>query len=129
MTEGLQSFLQDLAYMQSLPDADIGFLRTLQDTVLNKIREPMDLYQQMTQQATAGGGAPPMGMGGPGAAPPPGGGAPPGLAAMLGGGGGLPPGMGAGSPVPQGGQVPGNMMNGVAMPPVDELRRLLQTGS
>ncbi len=124
--EGLRAFMQDLAYMTTMPDADLDFLKNLQEIVLSKIRQPIDMYQQMTQAASTGGGSPVPGggmpqMGAPGASA---GGPPPGLAAML-GGGGMPPG---GSPVPQGPGVPG-MMNGVAMPPVDELRRLLQTGS
>jgi len=119
--EYLQSLLQDVAYAQSLPDADLDFLTNLQQLVLTKIREPME--SALAAAGMAGGGAPPVG-----GAPSPGGlpGMPGGdpMGGMPGGmpGGGMPGGMPM--PAPQGGGVPG-LRNGIAMPPVDELRRML----
>jgi hypothetical protein len=47
--EALQEMLQQVAYIQSLPDADLDFLTTLQVMLLAKLREPMQQYLQMVQ--------------------------------------------------------------------------------
>jgi hypothetical protein len=127
MSEYLTSLLQDVAYMQALPDADLEFLTNIQQAIVSKLRAPIE---QAMQQAQAMGGAPPMGsadpsMGGMGGDPMMGG-APGGMdpmAAMMGQmGGGMPP----PTPDAQGqGQLPPGLRNGIQMPPVDELRRLV----
>lgn len=120
MQEYLAGLLQDVAYMQSLPDADLEYLTNLQAVVLTKLREPMEAAMAAAQSS----GPPPLGsaspMGGSPASPM---GAPP----MGGGPMGPPPGMGGGPPMGGGGapQLPPGLRNGIALPPVDELRRLV----
>ncbi len=115
MNEYLSGLLQDVAYAQSFPDADLDYLTNLQAVILAKLREPME-----AAMANAQGGAPPLGS----ASPPPGIGGPPGAGGPPMGGppmGGPPPGP------PMGGapDLPPGLRNGIAMPPVDELRRLV----
>lgn len=120
MQEALQEMLQNVAYMQSFPDADLDFLTNLQQQILAKLRAPVEQYMAQAQQSM-GGGAAPVG-------PPPGGGMGGGgdlasqMAGMMGGGGpaGPPPGPPAG--------LPAGLRNGGGVPPVDELRRLLGAG-
>jgi hypothetical protein len=127
MSEYLTSLLQDVAYMQALPDADLEFLTNVQQMLVSKLREPIE----MAMQASMGGGPPGLGsadpsMGGgmmPGMDPMGGGGGMDPMAAMMGQmGGGMPP----PSPDMQGAsQLPPGLRNGIQMPPVDELRRLV----
>lgn len=125
MQEYLSGLLQDVAYMQSLPDADLEYLTNLQAVVLAKLREPMD--QAMAQAAQSappalGSATPGGGLGGPGpmgASPAPPMGPPPGPP-MGGPPMGLPPGPNGAPP-----GLPPGLRNGGSMPPVDELRRLV----
>lgn len=118
MSEGLTGILQQVAYMQTLPDADLERLSGLQMILLNMIRGPM-AQQLQSQGPLMAGNAPALGsaaspmtpsaMGGPpGMGGPPMGGPPPGAMPPMGGGG-----------------VPSGLRNGIALPPVDELRRLV----
>lgn len=119
MMEALRGVLQDLAFISTLPDADLEFVSGLQNTILQKVREPIMAYQQQVAQNSGMGGAPADPMGGAGAA------GMGGMAGQLAMGGGAPP-PPAAPPAPSGG-VPG-VRNGGTMPPVDELRRLLEVG-
>lgn len=120
MQEGLTAMLGQLAQMMALPDADLDTLSTLQAQLVQTLRKPQE--EAMMKYAQAGGVVP--GMGGPdaaGAMPTPGGQPPsqmptPSLDALMGGGGG-------GSAQPS--YRPWGVRNGGAMPPVDELRRLV----
>lgn len=118
MMEALRGVLQDLAFISTLPDADLEFVSGLQNTILQKVREPIMAYQQQVAQNSGMGGVPDP-MGGAGAA------GMGGMADQLAMGGGAPP-PPAAPPAPSGG-VPG-VRNGGTMPPVDELRRLLEVG-
>ena len=126
MSEGMVGLLQQLAVLKAAPDADLDAISGLESSILDIVKKPqrdaMDKIAQaggvvpgMDQQPPGqGGGMPPgMGPGGPPMSPggspmgpmggPPGGG----LAAQLAGAGG------------------GGPRNGGALPPVDELRRLI----
>lgn len=116
--EALQSVIQDLASMKTMPDADIGFILHIETQVVQYLRSGMDAQQQASNM----GG---MGMGNQ--APPP-------MDPMMGGGppemGGMPGGMGAGAMDPGSINLPasplasrqGPMM--ASMPPVDEINRM-----
>jgi U1 small nuclear ribonucleoprotein C len=127
--------------MQLLPDANVEFLRVLQDAVISEAQAP--LQAQAAAATTPGSmgvpgapppGMPPMGPGGPPGMPP--GGMPPELMEILAGGGGMPPGGGGmppGGPPPQdmatllgiGG--PGNGSSPLPRgPAADELARMMQ---
>lgn len=106
MAEGLQSVLQDITTMKTMPDADIEWLINLETEILQKLREPFEQMQGQLPQA-------------PGSAVP--GPMPPGQGAM-------PTGVGG----PMGGGGPANMTPGVrglrsspAMPNPDEVRRMV----
>jgi hypothetical protein len=96
--EAMAELLQQVAYIQSLPDADLDFLTTLQAMLVSKLREPAQQYLQMVAAKT-------------GALP----GAPAGGGPMV----------GPGLPTRQPLSVPPGLRNAVALPPVDELRRLV----
>lgn len=105
--EAMAELLQQVAYIQSLPDADLEFLTTLQAMLVSKLREPAQQYLQMVAAKT-------------GALP----GAPTGVPAgpvMAAAG----PGGGPGLPMRQPLSVPPGLRNAVALPSVDELRRLV----
>lgn len=106
MAEALRGVMQDLAFIQTLPDADVEFIASLQQTILSKLRAPMEAYMQSQGMQPGGAGAPPMMD-------------PAMMGAPMGPGPAAPP-----SPDMGGGGVPG-LRNGGALPPVDELRRLL----
>lgn len=127
--EELQKMLGSIAQIKTKPDADLPYLIGLESMILTKLREPFVQAQQAAYgQATGlqpGMGAPqgaPM-MPGPGPGMPP-----------MPGGGGMPGGMG-GPQVMQGpagaGVAPGpgggvaGLMGMPALPPIDELRRVL----
>lgn len=105
MQEGLTGLLQNVAYLQTLPDADLEYLVNLQALLVGKLRQPMQ-----DAMAAAQGGVPPLGSASP--MPPMGG--PMDM-------GGMPPGV----PGPPPGPVPPGLRNGIGLPPVDELRRLV----
>jgi hypothetical protein len=113
MAEYLTGVLQDVAYAQTLPDADLEYLTNLQATILAKLREPMEAAMQSAQSS---GGAPPLGSATP-QGPPPGMGGPLGAPPM-----GAPPGLPAAGGAPE---LPPGLRNGIAMPNPDELRRLV----
>lgn len=46
MGEALQKMLGDLAYMKTLPDADLEWIINLETTVVQKLREPLERLQQ-----------------------------------------------------------------------------------
>lgn len=107
--------LGTIAQIKTKPDADLPYLISLESMILTKLREPfVQAQQQAYGQAT--GMAP--GQGAPGGAPmmpgPPGIGAPP---IMQG-----PAGAGV-APAPGGGVA--GLMGMPALPPIDELRRML----
>lgn len=120
MIEGLQQLLPDIANCMAAPDADMPYLKKLQDVVLLKIHQPQP--QQPPGAPGAAGPAPggAAGAGGPGGPPPPGPGAGPGGPP----GGGAPnqamPGMGAPAAPTQPGGVTQPMT-----PQPDEMRRIL----
>jgi len=95
--EVLKSILQDLALLKTYPDANLEFIGGVEMMIVNELRAPVD--QLMAEQGLSGAG-PQMNEGGP-------------MMAPLG-----PP------PEAQGPGVPG-LRQEAAMPPVDELRRLL----
>lgn len=101
MQEALQRFLQDVAQMKTLADADLPWLTELETMVLSKIREPLDQMRQSGQLPMPTD----QGMGGAGP--------------MGGSMGGMP----AGSPMG------GGMMAGAAPPNANELQRLLSAGA
>lgn len=128
MSEGLMSVLQNLATLKAAPDANLDEISGLESTILNILKRPQQ--EALAQLAAAGGVTPPGAGGSPGPAP---GGD---LSSALGGmsPGGAP--MGAPSPqmsAPMGGggssYRPWGVHNGAAMPPVDELRRLVGSTS
>ncbi len=139
MSEALRGILQDLAYVQTLPDADLDFISTIQQTILGKLRAPMDAYMQSQSAAPGGIVAPPSAVGGLAGmgAPPPSAlgmsGSPPadgGGAMEMGGMGAggmdamVQQMMGAGAPP---GPPPGVRPDTNMAPAADELRRLLST--
>lgn len=111
----MAELLQQVAYIQSLPDADLDFLTTLQAMLVSKLREPAQQYLQMVAAKTGALPGAPAGM--PGAPADATGGAGPIMAAAGPGGPGL--------PTRQPLSVPPGLRNAVALPPVDELRRLV----
>lgn len=122
MSEGMVGLLQQIALLKAAPDADLDAISSLESQVLNIIKKPQQ--EAMTRIASAGGVVPGMTdqAGSPGGASP--GGAPmgpPGMSALGAGLGGI----GGGLPVAPAGYRPSGMRNGGAMPPVDELRRLI----
>jgi len=90
-SEGLQALIQDIASLQLAPDANVGFLQSLQQAIIEETQAP--LRAQAAQAAATPGGAVPQPAAPPGAVPAGGmPGAPPGpppggLAALLGMGG------------------------------------------
>lgn len=109
MMEALRGIMQDLAYIQTLPDADLDFITNLQQQVLDRVRAPIQAAMQGSTPQAA-----------------------PSEIGALGGGGGMGGGMAAQLGMPEmpmttqpATQVPAGMRNGGSMPPVDELRRLL----
>lgn len=125
MAESLSGLLQDVAYMQALPDADLEFLTGLQAQLVAKLRQPIEQAQAAAQ---AGMAAQPPALGS--ATPPPPEMLPPSAGGPLAVGGlpmpaGGPPGLPAGPAGAPPGLPPG-LRNGIALPPVDELRRLVQ---
>jgi hypothetical protein len=84
MQESLKGLLADLAYMKTMPDADMDYLNAIEGSILTKLRAPISealataqkagaiLPQNLRQQAMQGmGGGPPMGpMGGNLGSPP-----------------------------------------------------------
>ena len=140
MAEGLRSLLASIADLKTTPDANLNYLIGLETALLQEIRRPIDELnaQQgqslgMTQQLM--GGNPGGGMGMPCKSM---GGMPPTLGKLLGGGmGGGGGGVMQAGPIaaPPGPQLPSLPMQGNgssrrmppsnALPPVDELRRLL----
>lgn len=113
--EELQKMLGTIAGIKTKPDADLPYLIGLESMILTKLREPfVQAQQQAYGQAMQGQGVPGGQMGAPMMPGPPGSGAPP---IMQGPGG-------AGVAPAPGGGVPG-LMGMPALPPVDELRRML----
>ena len=115
MAEGLQKVLGDLSVCLVAPDADMQFIQAVQNLIVTRLKQGI-------------GGQPGGAPGGPGGAPGAGG---PGMP-------GMPPQMGQGGPGgAPGGMLPGAMGGGQGgvpgvrsmpqLPPVDELRRLLQS--
>lgn len=123
MAEALRGIMQDLAYVQTLPDADLDFISGIQQTILGKLRAPMDAYLQSQGpgQTAPPQAAGPAGLGGGmGGAPAPdptgsGGGMGALVSQMMGAGGG-------GAPM---GPPPGVRPDTNMAPAADELRRLL----
>lgn len=117
MQEGMVGLLQQLAVLKAAPDADIDAISGLEAQILGIVKQPQ--RDAMEKIAAAGGVV-------PGLTPPsgPGGGMSPGGSPM---GGPAPVGMGMGGGIPTSpaGYRPSGMRNGGAMPPVDELRRLI----
>lgn len=109
MMEALRGIMQDLAYIQTLPDADLDFITNLQQQVLERVRAPIQAAMQGGQPQQA-----PSEIGGLGGL----GGGMGGLASQLGS-----PEMPMTTQPAQG--IPAGLRNGGTMPPVDELRRLL----
>lgn len=131
MSEGLMQVLSSLATLKAAPDANLDEISGLESTILQILKRPQ---QEALAQLAAAGGVVPGGQ--PGAQPGQGGA----LDAMMSGGmspGGMPMGGGpapappaAGSPSGEGqGYRPWGVRNGGAMPPVDELRRLVGSTS
>ena len=118
MGEFLSRMLGDLAQAKTLPDADLEFLIGMETQIIGKIREPIDTLQKMGQP--------------PGLGPMPAG-------IQMGGGGGAPSGMGmppaatlpgaGGPPMGVPGGPPGGLRQQPELPPVDEMQRMLATGS
>ena len=112
MAEGLHSLLGQIAAMKAAPDADLNMLSQFEAGVLQAIKQPQQ--QALAQFAQSGGALPPE------------------IIAQLQGMGG-PPGMGGGPPQMQSPTGNGQGMRGVppaaALPPVDELRRLMSSGT
>lgn len=113
MAEFLQRMLGDLAEAKTLPDADLQFLISLETSILQKLRAPIDALMGQME-----GGQNPM-------SAPPGGGAG-GSNPLAGMAGGLDPSM---LPQPGGqmagaGRVTGTRME-APMPNTDELRRMM----
>ena len=103
MSEMLQRFVRDIADAKTAMDADMPFLASLEEHILQYVKDPMRQMQaqgQLPQDPNAMA----MGMGGMPPGGPPMGGPPP----MAG-------------PMPQA----GGLMPGAAAPNADELRRLL----
>ena len=98
--EALQSLLQDVASMQALPDANLEWLKAVQDAILAEVQAPLRAQAQAAAAPpTSAAPLPP----GAGAGPPPAG-----MAALLGAGG---PGNGS-APLPP-------------SPAGDDLRRMM----
>lgn len=55
MAEFLQRILGDIAEAKTLPDADLEFLITLETTILQKLRAPIDALMGQMQGQGAGG--------------------------------------------------------------------------
>lgn len=112
--------LTQLATLKVAPDADLDAISTLESQILDLIKRPQQ--EALMRLAQAGGVVP--GMSGP-----PGGGQPAGP--PMGGAVGPPQmGMGMGGPSMSGsGEGVRGVRNGGAMPPVDELRRLIASSS
>lgn len=63
MVESLQSLVQDIAMMKTMPDADLQFLLDLETTIIAYMRQQMDQSMgqngnPMAPPATMGGGPP-----------------------------------------------------------------------
>lgn len=113
--EELQKMLGHIAQIKTKPDADLPYLISLESMILTKLREPfVQAQQQAYGQAMSPTGMQPPNQGAPMMPGQPGTGAP---SIMQGpGGAGVAPGPGGG--------VPG-LMGMPALPPIDELRRVL----
>jgi len=61
MSEGLHQLLSSLAQLKAAPDADLAYLSSIEATVLQKLREPL---QQAAQALAQAGGVVPPGMAG-----------------------------------------------------------------
>ncbi|MCX8214053.1 MAG: hypothetical protein OTJ97_06040 [SAR202 cluster bacterium] len=60
MQEGLHQLLSSLAQLKAAPDANLEFLSSIESSILQKLREPM---QQAAQAMAQAGGVLPQGMG------------------------------------------------------------------
>ena len=60
MQEGLHQLLSSLAQLKAAPDANLEFLSSIEASILQKLREPM---QQAAQAMAQAGGVLPPGMG------------------------------------------------------------------
>ena len=116
MADGLQKVLQDLSACLVAPDADMNFIQNVQNLIVTRMKAGIGGTPGMPAPGGPQGGpgaggmpGPPMGAGGPPGGPQPGMGGLP-----------LPGGPGAGPGVPGVRSMP-------QIPPVDELRRLLQS--
>jgi|TARA_Y100000031_G_C7975572_1_gene272382 hypothetical protein len=61
MSEGLHQLLSSIAQLKAAPDADLAYLSSVEATILQKLREPL---QQAVQALAQGGGVVPPGMAG-----------------------------------------------------------------
>jgi hypothetical protein len=125
-TEGLRKLLSSITDLKTTDEVDMPFVIGLETQILAELKQQGSNALNGGAGAMAGGGpmmpgAGPPGMGGPPGMPPPGM-APPGMPPGMAPPGMPPPGM----PPPAG--VPG-LMQGPPLPPPDELRRILATGT
>ncbi len=61
MSEGLHQLLSSLAQLKAAPDADLEYLSSIESTILQKLRQPL---QQAAQALAQAGGVVPPGMAG-----------------------------------------------------------------
>tara|TARA_Y100001951_G_scaffold56128_1_gene44483 strand:+ start:1756 stop:2088 length:333 start_codon:yes stop_codon:yes gene_type:complete len=59
MSEGLHQLLSSIAQLKAAPDADLQYLSSIESTILQKLREPL---QQAAQALAQAGGVVPPGM-------------------------------------------------------------------
>lgn len=134
-TEGLRKLLSSITDLKMTDDPDMAFIINLETMILQRLKQQGSDAINGAQAAMGGGGPmmpggpmpggpPPMGVPFPGNGPPGVGVVPPGAIPA----GMAPPGMPPPGMAPPGAGVPG-LMQGPVIPPGDELRRILSTGT